>query len=72
MALIRATTRGGKTGRTAPARTLLESREAFSEEALSPFAHHRPRHVQALTDLLVVQALGGEEHDPGTDHVSIR
>jgi len=70
-AFTSATTRGGSR-RPASPRTILESVEAFKEEALSPFAHHGASQVETLPDLLVFESLGGEQHDPGAHHVAIR
>lgn len=42
------------------------------EEALAPFADDLPGEVQALADLLVLQAFGGHEHNLGPDHLIIR
>jgi hypothetical protein len=41
------------------------------EEALSPFAHHGPGHVQHLGNLVVLPALGDQQNKPGPDHISI-
>jgi hypothetical protein len=38
--------------------------ETLLGEALAPLGHHRPVHAQALGDLDVRQALGGQQHDP--------
>jgi len=71
-AFTSATTGGGKSRGTTSAGTLLQTRQAFSEEALPPFAHDRPRHIEPLAELLVLKAIGRQEDDPGPDHVSIR
>jgi hypothetical protein len=66
------TTRGGKSRGSTSAGTILKSREALLEEALAPLAHDGTWHVETLSDLLVLETLGGEQHDLGTHHVPIR
>jgi hypothetical protein len=51
---------------------LVQAAEALMEEALAPLAHDLAGSIEAMGDLIVAQALGGIEHDLGTDHVSIR
>jgi hypothetical protein len=72
MAFTCATIRGGKNRGTTSAGTLLQSRQPFSEEPLPPLTHDRPRHIEALPDLLVLHPIGGEEDDLGPNDVSIR
>jgi hypothetical protein len=66
------TTRGGKSGGSASAGKIFQPREPFSKEALAPLAHHRAWRVEALADLLVLDAIGREQGDLGAYHVSIR
>jgi hypothetical protein len=54
------------------ARTLVEAREAVSEEAFAPLAHDGPGDIQALADHLVGQAVGREQHDLGAHDFAIR
>jgi len=68
-AFTSAMTRGGKSRRPASPRTILESVEAFKEEALSPFAHHGSSQVETFPNLLVFESLGGKKHDPGAHDV---
>jgi hypothetical protein len=63
---------GGKAGWTPAARLLVEAHEAVVEEAMAPFADDLSRCVQAGTDLVVAEAGGREEHDLGTDNITIR
>src|SRR5579859_5622325 len=72
MALTSIARLGGKAHRTAPARSLLEAGEALLEEALAPFADHLPPGVEPRRDLVVIDALGSEEHQLGADDLSIR
>src|SRR6185312_7326221 len=63
---LTATTRLGGKERWAPgARSFLQARHAFPEEALAPFTDNLPRCVQARCDRVVVQALGCVQHDLG-------
>jgi hypothetical protein len=71
-ALACATTRGGRTRRSAPAGKILEPRDSFSEETLPPLAHDLPRHAERPSDLRVLAAFGGEENEPGAHDVPIR
>jgi hypothetical protein len=72
MALTSTARVGGKAHRTAPTRSLLEAGEALLEEALAPFADHLPSGVEPRRDLIVIDALGSEEHQLGSDDLSIR
>jgi hypothetical protein len=70
--LTSTTTSGGKDRRTTPPGAVLETGEAFGEEALAPLAHDLPGKVEALADLLVLQALGGEEDHLRSHHEIVR
>jgi hypothetical protein len=71
-ALISTTTLGGKAGwRPAPG-LLLEAGEAELTESFAPLAHDLPRGIQTCGDHVVGQALGGQQHDLGSEHVAIR
>src|SRR5215211_4159995 len=72
IAFTRATIRGGKTRGATSARAFLQAGESFSTEAFAPLAHHRPWHIQALANHLVLNALRGEEHNLGPHDVPIR
>jgi hypothetical protein len=50
---------------------LLEAIQALLEEALPPLADDLPWRVQTRRDLIVPQALGCVEDDPGPDDISI-
>jgi hypothetical protein len=63
---------GGKAGWTPAARLLVEAREAVATKAMSPLADDLARRVQASTDLVVAEACRGEEHNLGTDDITIR
>ena len=41
-------------------------------EAFAPLRHHLPWRVQAGRDLVVAQAVGGVQHDPGPHDIRIR
>jgi hypothetical protein len=70
--LTSTTTSGGKDRGTTSSWAFLEAREAFLEEALAPFAHDLAARVESRANLVVVQALGREEHDLGSEDISIR
>ena len=68
-----ATTRLGGKERWAPgAGALLQAPQTLSEEALAPLADHLARAIQAGCDLIVLESLGGVQHDLGADDVPIR
>jgi hypothetical protein len=50
----------------------LQAGQALVEEALTPLRYDLSWQVQALADLLVGQALGGEENNFGPHDISIR
>jgi hypothetical protein len=66
------TTLGGKAGRSPDARPLFEADETFLEEPLAPLADDLPRGIEATTDLIVAEAVGGIKGNLGADDVSIR
>ena len=71
-ALTATTTSGGKDrGSTAPG-ALFEPGETLLEEPLTPLRDDLASGVQPPGDLVVVESLGGHEHDLGSDHFSIR
>src|SRR6266545_929357 len=72
IALTSTTTCGGKDRRPAAAGALLQPLQALLEEPLAPHGHHVAGGVQAQGDLVVVHPLGGHEHDPGPEDVTIR
>ena len=74
MALFELSALGRKFDHVSPAltRSLLEAGEALLEEALAPFADHLPSGVEPRRDLIVIDALGREEHQLGSDDLSIR
>ena len=71
-ALIATSTLGGKAGRTASPRALLEAGEALLEEALAPLADDLSGGVQPGGNLVVAEPFGGVEHDPGANDVPVR
>jgi len=71
-ALTSATSRGGKDGGAASARTILETGEPFLKEPLSPLAHDWARQIEDLGDLPVLKTISGKEHQFGAHNVAIR
>jgi hypothetical protein len=71
-ALTCTTTSGGKSPRSARASLILQSRQAFFEKALAPQAHDLAARMQARGNLVVAQAIGGEEDHLGPEHLIIR
>src|SRR5213594_4337050 len=71
-ALTATTIPGGKARRCATTGKLIETGQAGLEEALAPLADNLARGVQALRDTIIAQALGGIQHDPGAQNVTIR
>jgi hypothetical protein len=71
-ALTATTTLGGKERRPPSARTLLETREPFIEEALAPLGDDLTWGIQARSDLVVTESLCSEENNLGSDDISIR
>ena len=66
------TTLGGKAGRTPAACQLFEACETVLEISLTPFADDLSRRVQASSDLVITQPLGGIKNYLGADDISIR
>jgi hypothetical protein len=66
------TTLGGKAGWAPAARLLIEAREAVLEETMPPFTNDLAGRIQPGADLVIAEAGGGEEHDLGTDDITIR
>lgn len=64
-ALTSATSSGGKTARPPRPRSILEPLDAFVAEASSPIPDPVGRHIDALGDLAVGVALGGQQHELG-------
>jgi hypothetical protein len=72
IALTATITSGGKDrGSTSPG-TLFEAGQAIFEEPFSPLRHNLSTGVEASCDLVIVQTLGGHEHDLGSHYLSIR
>jgi len=67
-----ATTLGGKPGWTPVPGSFLKASKPLLEEPLAPFADDLARRVQALGNLIVIEALRRIEHDLGTNYISIR
>src|SRR2546425_6119336 len=72
MALTATTIPGGKARRCATTGKLIEAGQAGLEEALAPLADNLARGVQAICDPVIAQAIGGIQHDPGPENVTIR
>ena len=72
MALTSTTTSGGENPRPSLPGALLEPGQTFFKEPLPPLGDDLAASVQAQRDLVVVEALGGHQHDLGPDHVPIR
>jgi hypothetical protein len=64
-ALTWTTTAGGKSSGTARARTLVETGEAFIEEAFAPQADDVPADGQRGRNLVIAEALGRGQDDAG-------
>jgi hypothetical protein len=63
---------GGKSAGPAAPWPFLKSGQAFLEEAFSPLRDDLPWQVEAFSDLLVGEAIGGEEDDFGAHDITIR
>jgi len=63
---------GGKDTRPALSWEFLQAAKALLEEALAPLAHDLAGSIEALSDLVVAQPLGGIQHDLGSDDITIR
>jgi hypothetical protein len=42
------------------------------EETLAPLAYDLPRHIESLSDLIIVKALSSEQDDLGADDIAMR
>jgi hypothetical protein len=63
------TTSGGKTRGPSSPRQIGQAGQALVEEAFAPFGDDLSRRVQACGDLVVAQAFGRVEHDPGPHNI---
>jgi hypothetical protein len=63
---------GGKAGWTPAARLLVEAREAVLKKAMAPLTDDLARRIQPGADLVVAETGGCQEHDLGSDDISIR
>src|SRR5437660_12374324 len=70
-ALTSATTRGGESGLSPPARRLLEPRQSLLVEALAPFPDGVHPDLKAAGDLPVLEPLGRHQDDPGPLHDAV-
>jgi hypothetical protein len=66
------TTSGGKSPGSARASLILQACQALFEKALAPQAHDFAPRMQARSDLVVAQAVGGEEDHLGSYDLIIR
>jgi hypothetical protein len=71
-ALTWTTSSGGKNPGTTRAGTLVQTGQPLFEEALSPHAHNFATGVEARSDLIIGQALGGKKNHPGAEDLKIR
>ena len=71
-ALMATMTSGGKCAGTAPTRPFFQTLQTPLEETLSPLGDDFSSCIQALRNLIVGQALGGQENHLGTLHLEIR
>lgn len=71
-ALISTTTSGGKSPGAPRARTFLQARQTFFEEAFAPVAHDLPWRMEILSDLFVFPPFRGEQDHFGADNLKIR
>jgi len=62
----------GDRARAAWAKLIVNTLETMFDKALPPLAHRRLGPVQTLRDLLVGNAFGGQQHQPGTRYKSMR
>jgi hypothetical protein len=72
MAFTSTFTEGGKGRGPARARPILQSGQTFLVKALAPLADRLGAGVQSSSDLLVGVSLGGQQHDPGANHLPVR
>ncbi len=72
IALTATTSSGGKNWAPTRAIALLEPGQACLEEPLPPLAYHLATGVEALSNLVVAQALGGQQDEGGSEDVAIR
>jgi len=70
--LTATTSSGGKNPAPASPIALLESLQAFLEEALAPLADDLAMGVQARGDLVVAKTSGSKEHQAGSEDLAIR
>ena len=70
--LTSTTTLRGKAGCAPASGVFLEAGQAFFKEAVAPLANNLARRIEARGDVVVAQALGGQQHDLRPDNVSIR
>src|SRR5271169_558428 len=71
-ALTCTTTSGGKSPGSARASLILQSGQALFEKAFAPQAHDFAARMQARSNLVVAQAIGGEEDHLGSHDLIIR
>ena len=71
-ALTCTTSSGGKRPGATRSGTFFQARQALLEESLAPLADDFAPGIQALSDLIVGQALGGVEDHLGADNLKIR
>jgi hypothetical protein len=70
--LIATTTPGGKARWTTAPFALLEAGKPLFKKPLAPFADDLSWRVEAGSDFVVPETCRGIEHDPSSNHVSIR
>src|SRR5918995_4806544 len=71
IALTSTTTAEGELARPTRPLAIPQPGEAFFDKALAPLGHRVDRHPQPPSNLGVLLAVGGGEHDPGPHHLAL-
>ena len=66
------TSSGGKNGRTPGTGKIFQTVQAFLKKAFAPLADNLPWQRNPLGNLVIAQALGGQEDGLGSDNHKIR
>jgi hypothetical protein len=70
--LTATTTLGGKAGGAPAARLLLQALEPEEAEPFAPFTDNLARGIEAGCDAIIGESLSGQQHDLGSNDISIR
>jgi hypothetical protein len=60
---------GWTSTRTTWTGSFVQARQSIREEAFAPLAHDLTARIQASGDLIVVEALGGQQDHPGANYL---